>query len=70
MAGRDSRVTTLHQRKNQLVEHSQRMAQTLQENFFRTAKSTQNAILPQPFEKHKKEFDSMKEVKPEVKPDD
>jgi len=70
MQCKDSRVNVLHARKNQLIDHSQRLAQTMQDNFFRTAKTTQNAILPQPFEKHKKEFDSMKEAKPEIKPDD
>ena len=47
-----------------------RMATTLKDNFFRTNAVTKSGMLPQPFEKHKKEFDAIKEAKPEVKPDD
>ena len=43
---KESRVSVLNARKNQLIDHSQRMAQTLQDNFFKTAKTTNNAILP------------------------
>ena len=42
----------------------------MQENFYRTTAATCNAILPQPFEKHKIEFDNTKEVKPKVNVED
>ena len=70
MHQKDSHVAALAQRKNQMVEYGRREAYTLQDNFFRTTRINQNGLLPQPFEKHKKEFDSMKEVKPEIKLDD
>ena len=42
----------------------------MQDNFYKTNTVTKAAYLAQPFENHKKEFESMKEVKPEVKVED
>jgi len=67
---KEARSNMLSQRKLHMIEHNQRMNQTLQESFLRTTHATAHAILPQPFETHKKEFNSIKEVKPEVKPED
>ena len=53
-----------------MIDHGMRMNQTLQENFYKANASTKNAMLPQPFENHKKEFDNMKEVKQVEKVED
>ena len=60
---KEGRACALKDRQNHLIDHGQRMNQTMQEQFYRTTATTKNAILPQPFENHKKEFDNMKEVK-------
>mgnify|MGYP006889511435 CR=1 FL=1 len=70
MQVKETRVDMLNARKAQAISHSQRLNSTLQEQFFRTAHSTAQAIQPQPFENHKKEFDASKEAKPVVKEDD
>ena len=67
---KESRVGQLKKDKNQLIEHGVRMNQTMQENFYKANASTKNAMLPQPFENHKKEFDNMKEVKQVEKVED
>jgi len=67
---KETRVNALVQRKTQLIDYSQRVNHSLQENFIRTTATTQSALLAQPFEQHKKEFDSMKVVKVEAKPED
>ena len=65
-----SRVDELYERKHHLIDHGMRMNQTMQENFYKANASTKNAMLPQPFENHKKEFDNMKEVKQVEKVED
>lgn len=67
---KESRASELNQRKHQLIDHGQRMNQTMQDKFYHTTATTKNAILPQPFENHKKEFDNMKEVKTVEKVED
>ena len=67
---KDSRADQLKERKHQLIDHATRMNQTMQENFYKANASTKNAMLPQPFENHKKEFDNMKEVKQVEKVED
>ena len=42
----------------------------MQEKFYNTTATTKNALLPQPFDNHKKEFALMKEVKPKEKVED
>ena len=46
------------------MEHGQRLHSNLQEAFFRTSQNTNNAILPVPFAKYQKDFESIKEPKP------
>ena len=65
-----TRVGLLQERKEQLIDHGMRMNQTMQESFYKANASTKNAMLPQPFENHKKEFDNMKEVKQVEKVED
>ena len=44
MQMKDTRVEMLNSRKAQAISHSQRLNSTLQEQFFRTAHSTAQAI--------------------------
>ena len=67
---KEARAAAMSHRKNQMIEHGTRLNQTMQQNFYRTSAATGNAILPVPFEAHKKEFDNTKEVKPKVNVED
>ena len=60
---KDMRQTMMVQRKQAQQENCLRMNQAIQDQIFRTAATTSSIILPQPFEKYKKEFDAIKEPK-------
>ena len=66
---KDVRSTVLNQRKNEAMNQGQRLHSNLQEAFFRTAISTNNAILPVPFEKYQKDFENIKEPIAKQQPD-